>query len=79
MENIEGIYYYEVKNLDDFPKCSKCQVPITNCKHQCEKYGEDFYFKMCNTQDVYVGDGCMMPLTYGAIIFLLLTILFTNI
>lgn len=80
MENIEGVYYFEVKIRDSStPKCSLCQVPVEFCQKQCEKYEDDVYLVKSDIQNLDYEDGCVTPLVYIALIILVLTITLTTI
>lgn len=75
---INGVMYQEKQNLDeDFPSCSLCKVPLSQCQSQCKQFGNNYFFTTANPEDAGKDiSGCMKCIGIcGIIIAVVITLL----
>lgn len=70
MITIEGINYIEKRNLDEnLPSCSMCKIPLSKCKSQCQRFGDNYFFVTAGPEDIGRDvSGCLKGVTLCAIV-----------
>lgn len=78
MITIEGINYMEKQNADEnLPSCSMCKIPLSKCKSQCKRFGDNYFFVTVGPEDTGRDiSGCLKGVALcGIVIGILVTII----